>query len=210
MATKTTKAPVKRSAQTSTKASVNSKKLTASRAFWLRTRFIFYVVLITAALVAISVGLMTYQNTNSGTAAGNGAGALFLQSLDGHGSHKAGDTVTVTLYEDSGTQSVNALQAGVRYPSEKLEFVSADTGAAFPQEAATDAGTTGIVRVARSIKPGTASVKGAKPVVTLTFKVLVDSSDPFELSIDDAASLLVRSSDNQSILGSSASNKFEL
>ncbi|GEM_PF-2177973 len=206
MATKVKR--VSKPATKSVKTPIN--KSGASRAFWLRTRFIFYVVLITAALVAISVGLMTYHDTKSTTTVTNQAGALFLQSLDSHGSHTAGDTVSVTLYEDSGTQGVNALQASVRYPSEKIEFVSADTGTAFPQEAATDTGTAGLVRVARSIKSGAAPVKGAKPVVTLTFKVLVDSSDPFELSIDDAASLLVRSSDNQSILGSSASNKFEL
>lgn len=228
MATKAKRTPAKpaRAAKTSSrapktkskaKAAVAKKPSTsrkiASKEFWLRTRFIFFTVLIAAALVSISLGLMSYQTNKRATyaiRATNENGVFFLQSLDSDGTHKAGETIDVTLYEDSGKQEINALQAAVRYPSEKLEFVSVKSGLAFPQEAATDTSNPGLIRVARSINPGDASVKGAKPVVTFQFKVLVDSDQPFELTIDDTASLLVRSIDNQNILGTNSVTKFEL
>ncbi|HEX8351014.1 MAG TPA: cohesin domain-containing protein, partial [Hymenobacter sp.] len=110
----------------------------------------------------------------------------------------------------SGKQKVNALQAAVKYPSEKLELINVKGETAFSQEAATDTSTAGLVRIARSIKPGEMSVQGAKPVATLQFKVVADSADGVELTVDDSASLLVRSSDNKNILGAKANNKFEL
>lgn len=208
----TTKKPAPKKPAASKKSAL-SKKFKANQAFWNRTPFLFYSVLVAAALVAILIGLMGYQAVKkskypvSATATN---GVLFLQALGSDGSHKTGDTVEVTLYEDSGNQSVNALQAGVKYPAEKLEVVGVKTGDAFPQEAATDTATPGLLRVARSIKPGEPTVKGAKPVVTVQFKVLVDSPDPFELTIDDTSSLLVRSTDNKNILGTGQNNKFEL
>jgi len=92
------------------------------------------------------------------------------------------------------------LQSSIKYPAEKLALVSVQNGVVFNEEAATDTATPGLVRVARSIKAGDAAVKGAKPVVTLQFKVLSDSDSPFQLSVDESASLLVRASDSQNIL----------
>jgi hypothetical protein len=129
---------------------------------------------------------------------------MFLQSLNSADTHKAGDVVDVTLYEDSGPQEVNALQSSLKYPAEKLALVSITNGVVFNQEAATDTATAGLVRVARSIKPGASPVKGVKPVVTVQFKVLEDSDSPFQLSVDQATSLLVRSSDSQNILPTDA------
>ncbi len=224
-AAKTTKRKTAASTQaaTSTKKTAPKPKVSSSRTkktssksleFWKRTPFLFYAILVAAFLVAITLGLMTYQARKASTgypvSATDTTGVLFLQSLDSDSSYKTGDTLEVKLYEDSGKQAVNALQAAVKYPAEQLELTDVQTDTAFSQVAATDTATAGLVRVARSIKPGESSRKGAKPVVTLQFKVLKDSDTKFTFTIDDASSLLVRSSDNQNILGSGGVTQFEL
>jgi len=186
------------------------KRADSERSFWMRTRFVFYVALIAAALVAIAITLSTNDGGNAGnnnaSSTTSSTGSMFLQSLSSADSHKAGDVMDVTLYENSGSQAVNALQSAVRYPAEKLALVSVTNGVVFSEEAATDTNTAGIVRIARSIKPGSTPVKGAKPVVTLEFKALTDSDSPYQLSVDQAASLLVRASDSKNILSDQGDN----
>lgn len=221
-----TKAPVKKSVAASKAKSVSKQRAakTSSRGgqkssshgqnVWQRSPFLFYTALVTAALVALTLGLMTYQskkdNTNNIASASDNTGVLFLQSLESKKAYTNGETLDVTLYEDSGKQKVNALQAAVKYPADKLQLVNVKGETSFSQEAATDVATAGLVRIARSIKAGEPAQQGAKPVVTLQFKVVADSPNGVELSIDDAASLLVRASDNSNILSQKAYNKYEL
>jgi hypothetical protein len=178
-----------------------------------RNKFVAGAVLVAAALVAITLGLLTYTNNKDTTASmskkDQAHGAMFLQSTDGN-AVKAGSTITVQLMENSGNDPVNAVQSAVTYPEQKLEFVSVKSGEAFPQEAATDSATKGLVRIARSIKPQTPPVQGAKPIATLEFKVLEDAQGPIQLNIDQATSLLVRSTDNQNILAPSGNSTLEI
>jgi hypothetical protein len=205
---RSTAKPAPKSSKTTSK---RSKPL-SSLVFWQRSKFLFYVVLIAAALLAITAGLMTYDETSKTKVATSTSttGSLFLQSLQKTGPRKAGDTLSVVLYEDSGKQEVNALQAAVRYPTDKLQFVSVKSDSAFSQEAATDTANAGLIRVARSIKPGETPVKGAKPIVTLEFRVVADTTSSVEMTVENDASLLVRSTDNKNILGSDATIKFAL
>lgn len=204
MATKTKRA----SGQTQ-----KNTKQSASHNRWKRSPFLFYSVLGAAALVAISLGLMTYeQRTNSTIPVEtvSSSGILFLQSLDTAETYRAGDELDVTIYENSGNQGVNALQAAIKYPAEQLQVTSVSNTNSFTQEAATDTSTPGLVRVARSIKPGDASLRGAKPVAVVKFKVVAEKTDAIELIVDNTASLLVRSSDNQNILDPKATTTLEL
>jgi hypothetical protein len=49
---------------------------------------------------------------------------------------QAGEAVQVSVWEDSGDQAVNAVQATINYPTDKFEFVSLDSkGGAFEVQA---------------------------------------------------------------------------
>lgn len=78
----------------------------------------------------------------------------------------AGDTVTVTISEDSGTEPVNAVQANLSYPANLLQYVSTGDNAKFDIDAQTSV-SGGTVQIARgTLTP----VTGAQAVATLTFK----------------------------------------
>lgn len=192
---KTATKPVKKTVKSST-VKKSSAKGGLSRSY--RTNFVASVVVGAAALIAIAIGFSTYTKPVAHTAS-LGLGSLYLQQQKGQ-AVTAGSTVQVELYANSGTQPVNAVQSAIHYPSDKLEFVSVKTSSAFPQEAATDTATAGLIRLARSTGAGAPAVTGAKPVATLEFKVIKDTDAPTKLGIDMAQSLLVRSTDNKNIL----------
>jgi|GEM_PF-2640689 len=78
------------------------------------------------------------------------------------------ETVTVTIIEDSGSESINAVQANLSYPANSLQYVSTNDSAAFPIDAQT-AVNNGTIQLARGAYT---PVRGSQPVAVLTFKVL--------------------------------------
>lgn len=110
-----------------------------------------------------------------------------------------GDTVTVAVRENSGTDLVNAVEADVRFDATKLQYVSLDeTGSAFGIAAATDV-STGALNIARGRTGGLAPVAGDQLVTTITFKALAPGSVALSFA---SSSALVRSSDNVNVLAS--------
>ncbi len=108
-----------------------------------------------------------------------------------------GSTVTVQIRENSGTDTVNAVQANVAFDSTKLQYMSVDeTGSAFGLVAATQV-TSGQVQLARGTSGGSPAVSGDQLVTTLTFKALAAGPVPLTFA---AGSVLVRSTDNVDIL----------
>jgi hypothetical protein len=201
----------KPTASTARTSSVTSKKAAYSAVQSGRNRFVGLAVLVAAILVAISVGLLSYHRydiNNSIPAVSDGRGILYLRPVNTT-NLKAGSTVSVAVYENSGTVPVDVVQSDIQYPADKLQIMSVDTASSFPSAAATDIATPGLVRLARAIEVNTPSVQGARPVATLQFKVL-QATAPIELDIDQASSLLVRSSDSTNILPSTGSSTFEL
>ncbi|HSW79972.1 MAG TPA: Ig-like domain-containing protein [Candidatus Saccharimonadales bacterium] len=89
------------------------------------------------------------------------------------GSHSAGSTFTVQIKENSYTDTVNAVQADLTYPTAKLQFVSTSlSGTAFGVTASNTGGSGNI-----SIALGTiAAVSGDKLVATVTFKALASGT----------------------------------
>jgi chitodextrinase len=82
-------------------------------------------------------------------------------------------TFTVDIREDSGSATVNAVQANLTYPSTSLEFVSVDaTTSAFPLEAQSTGGG-GSVTLARAINGGQTPLTGSQLVARVTFKSLM-------------------------------------
>ncbi|HVU59605.1 MAG TPA: carboxypeptidase regulatory-like domain-containing protein [Candidatus Saccharimonadales bacterium] len=82
-----------------------------------------------------------------------------------------GGNVTVAIYENSGSEPVNAVQANITYPTSSLQFVSITSSAAFGVTAQ-NSGGGGNVQIAR----GTiTAVTGSQLVASVTFKALVSS-----------------------------------
>ena len=89
------------------------------------------------------------------------------------GSHAAGSQFTVQIKENSYTDTVNAVEADLTYPTAKLQFVSTSlTGTAFGVTASNTGGSGNI-----SISLGTiTAVSGDKLIATVTFKALASGS----------------------------------
>lgn len=111
----------------------------------------------------------------------------------------SGSTFTVALKENSGTAQVNSVQASIGYDPAKLQYVSMTEGSVFTTVAATDTATAGRVRLARAIPAGGGGVSGENAIVTLTFRVLATSGTA-PLTLDQASSFVVTSTDNKNIL----------
>lgn len=111
--------------------------------------------------------------------------------------YPANTTFTVEIRENSGTTTVNAVQANFSYPANMLTFVSIDTtGSAFPTSAQ-GTGANGQVAIAQGI---IGSLTGDQLVAKVTFKtnsVTGVASLPFV-----AGTLLLNSITNASILSS--------
>lgn len=109
-----------------------------------------------------------------------------------------GDTLTVDVYEDSGTDPVNVAQVNLAYSTSQLSYVSFTNSAAWPNAAQSPSGDTGSLKFARfqtPCGPSCGSVTGANLVVTVTFKV-VGTSGTADINFDTGTTL-VRSDNNQ-------------
>jgi hypothetical protein len=81
----------------------------------------------------------------------------------------AGSTLAVQIWEDSGTNTVNAVQANLVYPIGKLNFVKIDTtNTAFGVEAEST-GSNGSIRIGRG---STTPLQGRQLVATVDFTPL--------------------------------------
>jgi len=159
------------------------------------------------AVALVVVGSVAYFGTQQNQ--GSHAASIGLLSMSAAtGTLIQGNTVTVKLVEDSGTDLVNAVQASVTYDATKLQYVSMAEGTAFPTVAANSTGTAGLIRVGRATLPG-APATGSNTIVVLTFKV-IGGSGTTSLAYDSAFSFLVRSTDNVNTLTSATGATYTL
>jgi chitodextrinase len=107
------------------------------------------------------------------TRAASGTAALSLTPASAIQNN--GSIFQVSIYEDSGTAPVNAVQANLSYPATGLQLNSIDaTNSAFPLSAQ-QTGANGTIQIARAINGGTAPVTGKQLVATLTFQSLLST-----------------------------------
>ncbi len=160
----------------------------------LRNRFIRSALSFMVAGLMIGgisyLGLTTYKSSHAVS-----GGTLYVSPNTANVT--SGSTISVTIREDSGSASVNSVQASLKYNANNLEYVGLVEGGAFPVIAATSTGTPGVVRVGRANSDTT--VTGDQAVATINFKVL-SSSGTTSLGFDQAYSFLVSSTDNKDIL----------
>ncbi|MBX4197187.1 hypothetical protein KW801_01365 [Candidatus Saccharibacteria bacterium] len=111
-----------------------------------------------------------------------------------------GSTFTIDIRENSGSATVNAVQANFSYPSDKLTFVSADASASPFTTEAQNTGSNGQVSLARGI---IGSLSGDQLISKITFKVNV--AGVANLSFVNGTAL-ISSTSNQNIIGSLAAD----
>jgi chitodextrinase len=107
-----------------------------------------------------------------------------------------GSTVTVTVRENSGTDTVNGVQANLTYDATKLQYVSVDNTTS-PFTDAQSSASNGTLTLGRYTGPGVVAVSGDQVVTVVTFKALV--AGPVAINFD-TASQLIRSTDDVDIL----------
>jgi hypothetical protein len=115
---------------------------------------------------------------------------LVLTSAD---SFVKDSTATVAVVENSGSIAVNAVQANIMYPADKLEFIGIDSTAAFAIEAESYGGV-GQIRIARGALP---DVVGTQTVAIVHFRVVSTGQASIRFSTGTA---VLRSDNNTDIV----------
>jgi hypothetical protein len=130
------------------------------------------------------------------------SGSLSLSPSSG--SYQVGNDVTVTLNENSGTDSAIGVDAFIDYPSNELQFVSATTVAPF-SVAPPDTASSGVLEITRGAYSG---VTGAQTVSVVTFKVL--AAGTANVTISNSSSSLSPSVGSNNLLTTSSGGSFSL
>ncbi len=123
------------------------------------------------------------------TAAGTASFSLSPSS----GSYNINTNFTVTVYENSGSDAVSAVEADLAYDQAKLQFVSTDTSTSAFDVSSVSSGGSGYVNFQRS-KTGT--LTGNQIVGKVTFKALLGSGTT---SVTFAPSSAISTSGNTNI-----------
>ncbi len=127
---------------------------------------------ITRSIVAIS-GLILFIAIILNSLYVLAAGSATL-SLSSGSSYTVGDTFSVTIRENSGSDPVNAVQADLSYDSSKLQYLSTNVSSSIFNLAGPSSGGSGSVSIART-KDGVA-VTGTQTVAVVNFKAIATGS----------------------------------
>lgn len=120
------------------------------------------------------------------------AGSATLYFSPSAGSFQKNKTVTIKVYENSGSDTVNAVQANLMYSTTQFKYLSFTDSSAFAVEAQNPSGNTGSLHFARgTVQP----VSGAQLVVTLHVMIVAGKGT---IGISFASgSAVIRSADNK-------------
>jgi cellulose 1,4-beta-cellobiosidase len=149
-----------------------------------------WYALVAVCGLAVAVGIYVVYRSFAA------AGTLSLSPATGTPS--IGSNFTVAVRVDSSTDTINAVQADLTFPTDKLEFVSLDTATSAFSVGAAGSGnnTNGTVTIARGTSGGT-SVTGSQLLANVTFKAVGTGAATINFANSSA---VVRSTDNTDIL----------
>lgn len=125
-------------------------------------------------------------------AAGNAGGKLYLTPASG--SHIIGDTITLTIKENSFGTSVNGVQANLTYSAASLQFLSASTAGSAFTTTLQNTGGSGSVQIGVGLLAG--STSGDQTVATVSFRVIGSGSTSVTFA---AGSIITAASDSSDI-----------
>jgi hypothetical protein len=132
------------------------------------------------------------------------AAAATLYMSPASGTALQGNTLTLDIRENSGTEPVNAVQANFTYPASLLRFNSIASSSAF-DIAAQSSGGSGLVKIARG---ASTPVSGDQSVATVSFTVVADTGTA--TLAYSSGSMVVSSNTNADITTSSPGASFTL
>lgn len=131
------------------------------------------------------------------------AASASMSLSPGASSVAKGSIFTVSVYENSGGDSVNAAVANLAYPADKLDYVGIGSSAAFSIVAASSGGG-GSVQIDRGALP---AVSGKQLVATVRFKAKVDSGTA---SVTFSSGKVVSADSNADIYSGGAGGTYTL
>jgi hypothetical protein len=112
-----------------------------------------------------------------------------------------GSTITVSIYENSGAEPVNAAKAVISYPASLLDFVSISSSSAFAI-VATNSGGGGSVQIDRGALP---AVSGNQLVASVRFKAKA-SAGTAAVSLVSGSSVVSANSNTNIVSGLGGAN----
>ena len=141
--------------------------------------------------------------SNSVTPSASITGKIYLAPASGP--YNIGDTVVITVREDSIATPINSVQANITYPASMLQYVSTNINATTFPAGFPPSQTSGSV----TIPAGTLSTDptGDQAVADVTFTVIAAGTANVTITNTSA---LYRSSDSANILNSTAGASFTL
>lgn len=159
-------------------------------------------VVVGAAVIYAEAAKPPTSGGNGGNTKGGGSAQLLLSPAKS--TISAGQTFTIQVRENSGTTTVNAVQADLTYPTDKLTLDSIDDStSAFGIKAASTMGT-GTLEIARG---NTTPLSGNQLVANLTFTAKAAKGNA---SVSFAStSALLSSTTNTNIIGSTTAATFQ-
>jgi flagellar basal body-associated protein FliL len=144
-------------------------------------------------------------NTSSSSSSTEKTGTMSLTPAEQH--VNSGSTLTVQVWEDSGSQSVNAVQANLTYPQDKLKFEKVDSTASEFKVTAQETGGSGVIKIARGT---TTPLTGKKMVATVNFTPLGTANGGSAAVKFSSDTVLLSSTTNKSILSATYGGSYDL
>lgn len=116
------------------------------------------------------------------------------------------DSLIANVWVDSRSEPVNAVQAVINYPADKLTYVSSDSSSSQFTVQAESTNTAGRLVISRG---STTPLTGDQLIATVVFKPVSGSTGKASLTFD-ASSQLLSSSSHLNILGQTTGGQYTL
>lgn len=131
------------------------------------------------------------------------AGSATLRVAPSSGNYQVGDTIVVTIQENSGTEEVNAVQADLSYSS-TLQHVRTDKSTSAFALTGADTASGGTIRLALA---SATNRTGLQTVAVITFRAVGAGNASINFL---GTSMIVRASDVSNVLGTTTGANFTI
>ena len=163
-----------------------------------------------AAFIALGAFLVFHSSAAKPSGGGGGHNVKAMQtpnlSLSPSSQKLAnGASLSVQIWADAGSQSVNAVQANLTYPADKLKFVNVDTTTSNFGVAAQATGGSGTITIARG---NTTALSGKQLVAKVNFTAAVGKGSAAVGFASNSA--LISSTTNKNVLAATYGGSYSL
>lgn len=175
------------------------KSNSAKPSFWHSPTHVFILIAILLVLFIAAAVVSRNQKAEAPAKVSSTTSTAGLK-LEADTTVADSENVTVSIWEDSGGESVNAVQANISYPADQLEFINYDSYKSPFEIEAQNSQLDGSIIIVRGHK---GSLTGRQLVGKLNFKVKSGSNGQAKLEFTKGTAL-ISSKTNKDISGSNA------